>query len=103
MFVPELINDISETGLSEDLIHCLHVIAIYVPEEQDNIENRLLQELSINLAGSAMAYAMSDRDILSRFMAKPKEAAEAAQKPSVVAQHQDSHSWKRSKRFCRSP
>jgi len=42
---------------------------------------------------------MSDRDILSRFMAKPKEATEAAQTPSGGAHQQDSHSWKRSKSF----
>lgn len=57
-YILALINDIFESGLSEDLIHCLHAIAVSVPSQQALIEDRLLQEVSLCLAGTPSAAAI---------------------------------------------
>lgn len=46
-YISDLINDIFRAGLTHDLISALHAIAQFVPEQQSNIENRLLQETSL--------------------------------------------------------
>ena len=33
-YIPDLINDMFGSGLSEDLIHCLHAVAVNVPSQQ---------------------------------------------------------------------
>ncbi|EED89568.1 phosphatidylinositol 3-kinase (PI3K)-like protein [Thalassiosira pseudonana CCMP1335] len=51
-YVPELVEDLFEAGLSEDLIKCLHSIAASLPSEQSTIERRLFEEISSCLAGT---------------------------------------------------
>lgn len=50
-YIPALIDDMFRAGLSNDLIQCLHAIAECIPEQQSVIEDRLLQEVSMCLAG----------------------------------------------------
>ena len=50
-YIPALIDDMFRAGLSHDLIQCLHSIAWCIPEQQSVIEDRLLQEVSLCLAG----------------------------------------------------
>jgi hypothetical protein len=42
-FLPGLINDMFGSGLSEELIHCLHSISAPMPSQQAEIEDRTLQ------------------------------------------------------------
>jgi tetratricopeptide (TPR) repeat protein len=50
-YLPALIDDMFRAGLSNDLIQCLQSIAECIPEQQSVIEDRLLQEVSMCLAG----------------------------------------------------
>lgn len=50
-YIPNLVDDMFEAGLSNDLINCLHAIAECVPEQQSVIEDRLFKEVSLCLAG----------------------------------------------------
>ena len=54
-YLKELINDMFTSGLSDDLISCLQAIATSVPSQQSGIEDRLLQEVSLCLAGTPNA------------------------------------------------
>lgn len=54
-YIPDLINDMFASGLCADLIHCLHAVAVCVPSQQSVIEDRLLQEVSLCLAGTPSA------------------------------------------------
>jgi serine/threonine-protein kinase mTOR len=54
--IPDLINEMFEAGLSNDLLLCLQAIAHCVPAQQNVIENRLLQEVSLALAGTRDVY-----------------------------------------------
>lgn len=65
-YAPELISDMFKAGLSNDLISCLQMIAEFVPEQQGHIEERMLQGVSICLAGMSDVYApLSNRRELS--------------------------------------
>lgn len=55
-YVSDLIDDMFRAGLSNDLIHCLQSIAQCVPDQQEVIEDRMLQEVSICLAGLRDVY-----------------------------------------------
>lgn len=57
-YIPDLINDMFASGLSADLIVCLHAVAVCVPSQQSVIEDRLLQEVSLCLAGTPSARAL---------------------------------------------
>eukprot|EP00980_Cylindrotheca_fusiformis_P012609 scaffold3084_cov144-Cylindrotheca_fusiformis.AAC.57 len=59
-YVTRLINDMFRTGLSNDLIQCLHAIADCLPGHQSIIEDRLLQEVSYCLAGIKSARDVCD-------------------------------------------
>ena len=59
-FIPGLINEMFRAGLTNDLISALHAIAQCVPEQQSIIENRLLQETSLILAGMSSAKDICD-------------------------------------------
>ena len=59
-YLGELINDMFTSGLSEDLIGCLHAIAATVPSQQSVVEDRLLQEVSLCLAGTPNAADICD-------------------------------------------
>jgi hypothetical protein len=59
-YVPALIDDMFRAGLSNDLIQCLHSIAWCIPEQQSVIEDRLLQEVSMCLAGIKSAQEACD-------------------------------------------
>lgn len=49
-YVPSLIDDMFASGLSEELIECLHSIGNCVPNEKEDIERRILEEVSEMLA-----------------------------------------------------
>lgn len=59
-YITRLINDMFRTGLSNDLIQCLHAIAECLPAQQSIIEDRLLQEVSYCLAGIKSARDVCD-------------------------------------------
>ena len=59
-YISGLIDDMFGAGLSNDLIQCLHAIAQCVPEQQNIIEDRLFQEVSICLAGIKSARVLCD-------------------------------------------
>jgi hypothetical protein len=59
-YITRLINDMFRTGLSNDLIQCLHAIAECLPAQQSIIEDRLLQEVSFCLAGIKSARDVCD-------------------------------------------
>mmetsp|Transcript_48383 Transcript_48383/g.54822 ORF Transcript_48383/g.54822 Transcript_48383/m.54822 type:complete len:3288 (-) Transcript_48383:257-10120(-) len=59
-YINGLIDDMFNAGLSNDLIQCLHAIAKCVPEQQNIIEDRLFQEVSICLAGIQSARVLCD-------------------------------------------
>ncbi|MGK3735478.1 MAG: hypothetical protein ACI90V_002318 [Bacillariaceae sp.] len=59
-YINGLIDDMFSAGLSNDLIQCLHAIAECVPEQQNIIEDRLFQEVSICLAGIQSARVLCD-------------------------------------------
>lgn len=59
-FLPDLINDMFGSGLTEDLIDCLHSISASMPSQQAEIEDRLLQEMSTCLAGTTAADRICD-------------------------------------------
>jgi len=59
-YMPALIDDMFRAGLSNDLIQCLHAIAGCIPEQQSVIEDRLLQGVSVCLAGMKSAQDACD-------------------------------------------
>lgn len=59
-YVSSLLNDMFRSGICEDLIACLHSIAHCVPSEMRYIENRLMQELSLSLAGTTAVKKLCD-------------------------------------------
>lgn len=59
-FVASLLNGMFQSGLCEDLICCLHSIAHFVPSETTFIENRLMQEISLILAGTKAVKQLCD-------------------------------------------
>jgi serine/threonine-protein kinase mTOR len=54
-YLQELIDDMFRSGLSKQLIDCLQSISLSMPSLQAEIEDRLLQEISICLAGASSA------------------------------------------------
>jgi hypothetical protein len=50
-YISDLVNDMFRAGLSNDLILCLQSIAECVPAQQNEIEDRMLQGISMCLAG----------------------------------------------------
>lgn len=55
-FITDLIDEMFRSGLSNDLIRCLHSIAQSLPAQQSDIEDRMLQEISVCLAGMRDVY-----------------------------------------------
>jgi FKBP12-rapamycin complex-associated protein len=55
-YITDLIDEMFRAGLSNDLIQCLHSIAQCVPAQQNRIEDRMLQEVSLCLAGIRDVY-----------------------------------------------
>lgn len=55
-FLSDLIDEMFQAGLSHDLIQCLQSIAISVPDKQSDIEERILQKVSLSLAGARRVY-----------------------------------------------
>ena len=70
-YINDLIDDMFSAGLSNDLIKCLHAIAECVPEQQNIIEDRLFQEISICLAGIQSARVLCDPLLYTQSTAKP--------------------------------
>ena len=50
-YIPNLIDKMFEAGLSNDLIQCLQSISACAPAQQSDIEDRMLQGVSLCLAG----------------------------------------------------
>ncbi len=59
-YVSGLLDDMFQSGLCEDLICCLHAIAYFLPSKMTYIENRLMQELSLGLAGTTAVKQLCD-------------------------------------------
>ena len=59
-YIDGILNSMFQSGLSEDLISCLRSIAGSLPEKAYDIENRLLQELSLSLAGTTAVKEICD-------------------------------------------
>jgi serine/threonine-protein kinase mTOR len=55
-YIPDLIDRMFRAGLSNDLIRCLHSIAQCIPAQQGEIEDRMLQAVSVCLAGVQDVY-----------------------------------------------
>ncbi len=68
-FTDSLLDSMFQSGLSEDLISCLRSIAGSLPTKAYDIENRLLKELSLSLAGTT-----SVKDICDPLFASPYDA-----------------------------
>ena len=55
-YLPSLINDMFKSGLSQDLIVCLHSISEFAPDQRGEIENRILRQVSSALAQTETGY-----------------------------------------------
>jgi len=44
-YTSDLINDMFGSGLSEDLIHCLHAVAVYVPSQQVSLVEEVVSSI----------------------------------------------------------
>jgi Domain of unknown function (DUF3385) len=75
-YLPQLIDDMFRAGLSNDLIRCLQLIAEVVPEQHDPIEQRMLQGVSVCLAGMRNMY-----DPLASFRAYVRTKGENELRP----------------------
>jgi len=65
--VDDLLDSMFKSGLSDDLISCLRSIAGSLPSKAYEIENRLLQELSLSLAGTSAVNEICDPLLASPF------------------------------------
>lgn len=89
-YVSGLINDMFRAGLSNDLIQCLHAIAECVPAQQSIIEDRLLQEVSVCLAGIKSAKDICDPlGSLIASTALPSKPTRAASSRTIFAGEDD--------------
>ncbi|KAL7543713.1 hypothetical protein ACHAXR_013532 [Thalassiosira sp. AJA248-18] len=52
--IMKIVEDMFKSGLSEDLIKCLHSIGRSIPSKQISIERRLFEEISFCLAGTTV-------------------------------------------------
>jgi hypothetical protein len=52
--IMDIVEDMFQSGLSEDLIKCVHSIRRSIPSKQHVIERRLFQEISFCLAGNVV-------------------------------------------------
>lgn len=77
-YIDSLIDDMFRTGLSNDLIQCLHAISEYLPAQQSIIEDRLLQEVSYCLAGIRSARDICDPLTPSHSTLNPKGRSDSA-------------------------
>ena len=59
-YIDGILNNMFHSGLSDDLISCLRSIAGSLPSKAYDIENRLLQELSLSLAGTTAVKEICD-------------------------------------------
>jgi hypothetical protein len=59
-YIDGILNSMFQSGLSDDLISCLRSIAGSLPAKAYDIENRLLQELSLSLAGTTAVKEICD-------------------------------------------
>lgn len=55
-YMGDLVERMFQAGLSNDLIQCLHSIAEMIPSQKEDIENRMLEEVSVCLAGIRDVY-----------------------------------------------
>lgn len=55
-YLPSLISDMFKSGLSHDLIACLHSVSKFAPEQRSDIENRILRTVSSTLARVGTSY-----------------------------------------------
>ena len=86
-YISDLIDDMFRAGLSHDLIQSLQSIAECVPEQQNDIEDRMLQGVSICLAGTSNVY-----DPLASFKASVRCARQNYYEAIVNGKRQDDFS-----------
>jgi hypothetical protein len=55
-YMDDMIEKMFQAGLNNDLIHCLHSIADFVPSQKETIETRMLEEVALCLAGTRDVY-----------------------------------------------
>eukprot|EP00977_Amphora_coffeiformis_P012913 scaffold3287_cov181-Amphora_coffeaeformis.AAC.2 len=55
-YMGDLVEKMFQAGLSNDLIQCLHSIAEFIPSTKEEIEDRMLEEVSVCLAGMRDVY-----------------------------------------------
>lgn len=55
-YMGDLVDKMFQAGLSNDLIQCLHSIAEFIPSLKEEIEDRMLEEVSVCLAGMRDVY-----------------------------------------------
>ena len=84
-YVPALLDGMFQSGISEDLICSLHAIAHFLPSETGHIGNRLLEELSLNLAGTRKVKQLCDPQ-----HASPQSLDEASRDNYIVVKPDDS-------------
>ncbi|EEC46831.1 predicted protein [Phaeodactylum tricornutum CCAP 1055/1] len=74
-YLDGVIDDMFQSGLSIDLIQCLHSIAQSIPMYKDEIEDRMLQEVSLSLAGNRRS---SDHTLGSSYPAGAASTTESS-------------------------
>jgi len=73
-YIPRLIDEMFNAGLSQQLIYALHSISVCSPRHQAQIEERLLEELSLCLAGNSNAYAVVEKNAIDPTGTKKQHA-----------------------------
>ena len=64
-YITSLLDEMFNAGLSHQLIYALRSISLCSPKHQSQIEDRLLQELSLCLAGTRHAYAIIEKSAIN--------------------------------------
>jgi serine/threonine-protein kinase mTOR len=90
-YLPALIDEMFRAGLSNDLIKCLQSIAQFAPGQQAEIEDRMLQEIAVCLAGTRDPLASSSWGwkAAPRSFSVESQSDIAASNPDVVINMSD--------------
>jgi phosphatidylinositol kinase/protein kinase (PI-3 family) len=83
-YISSLVDEMFNAGLSNDLILALQSISMCSPAHQNQIKERLLQELSVCLAGTPDAYSVTERNAIfpASSSSLPPKPAQATQSKS---------------------
>ena len=63
-YIPKLVDEMFDAGLSQQLIYALQGISSCSPKHQHQIHDRLLQELSVCLAGTSNAFKVAEDAVI---------------------------------------